>query len=213
MAISDFFRNLFTQPTENNPGLEETLVASRKSSAIYNIDSFKNQNFIRSSKFAMQFTKIPLFAYSDIRGLDLKKLIFLCDSIEFPGQVLSTTDYRIPGQLKNKISYARDVNEVNFSFYINDEIPVYRIMSNWIYGISSTSTQNRYFDEIIGSVELTQFEDTTYTSTSSRNAVTNMYVRLIDLYPLNLQSMPSNWADEGYHKVNCSFYFRDIEIV
>ena len=62
-------------------------------------------------------------------------------------------------------------------------------------------------------LELTQFEDTTYTSTSSRNAVTNMYVRLIDLYPLNLQSMPSNWADEGYHKVNCSFYFRDIEIV
>lgn len=179
---------------------------------MFDLNTFTNQNFIRSAKFAMQFDAIPLFVLNGIGNLDLRKFSFLCDSIEFPGQVLTTTDYRIPGQLKNKISYARDVNEVNLSFYISDEFPVYTILSNWIYGISYTSTQNRYFDEIVGSVLITQYEDTTNSTRSSPNANKNMQIKLIDLYPLNIQSMPSNWADDGYHKVNCSFYFKDLEI-
>ena len=180
----------------------------------YNLNTFINQNFIKSAKFSMQFTRIPTFAYSDIvSSLDFRKLTFLCDTVEFPGQTLTTADYRIPGQLKTKIPYARDFNEVNFSFYINDEIPMYTIMSNWVYGISYTSTQNRYFDEIVGTIELTQFEDTTGSSRSSPDAVRNMTVRLIDLYPTTLQSMPSNWGDDGYQKVNIGFFFKDLQIV
>jgi|LakMenEpi08Oct12_1017439.scaffolds.fasta_scaffold01314_4 hypothetical protein len=199
-------------------GVSEEVTATARTAARpvsgYNIETFRNQNFIKSAKFSMQFTRVPAFAYSDIvSSLDFRKLTFLCDSVEFPGQTLLTTDYRIPGQLKTKIAYARDFNEVNFSFYINDEVPMYTIMSNWIYGISYTSTQNRYFDEIVGTIELTQFEDTTRSSASSPDAVRNMTVRLIDLYPLNLQSMPSNWGDDGYHKVNVGFCFKDLVVI
>jgi len=196
---------------------QEVVVAARTAArpvSGYNLDTFRNQNFIKNAKFSMQFTRIPTFAYSDIvSSLDFRKLTFLCDSVEFPGQTLSTTDYRIPGQLKTKIAYARDVNEVNLSFYINDEVPMYTIMSNWIYGISFTSTQNRYFDEVVGTIELTQFEDTTLLNTSSPDAVRNMTIRLIDVYPITLQSMPSTWGDDGYHKVNVGFFLKDLASV
>ena len=177
----------------------------------YNLNVFRNQNFIKSAKFSMQFTRIPSFAYeSYVESLDFRKLTFLCDTVEFPGQTLTTADYRIPGQLKTKIPYARDVNEVNLSFYINDEVPMYTIMSNWIYNISNTSTKNKYFDEIVGTIELTQFEDTTLSIEASPKAVRNMTIRLIDVYPITLQSMPSTWGDDGYHKVNVGFFLKDL---
>lgn len=198
-------------------GLEEVTVRANRLAepvAGYNLDVFRNQNFIKSAKFSMQFTRIPSFAYeSYVESLDFRKLTFLCDTVEFPGQTLTTADYRIPGQLKTKMPYARDVNEVNLSFYINDEVPMYTIMSNWIYNISNTSTKNKYFDEIVGTIELTQFEDTTLSNFASPKAVRNMTIRLIDVYPITLQSMPSNWGDDGYHKVNVGFFLKDLASV
>ena len=216
--VTDFFKNIFTQdPTTTGSvqdQLEQVEVAGRSTfNSIYNIDAFKTQNFIRSAKFAARFTSIPGFATEGIQNFELRKLSYLCDSIEFPGQALTAVDYRIPGKLKIKVPYLREINEVSFTLYVNNEVPLYKMMNTWIAGISPNTAQNRYFDEIVGSIDLIQFEDTTYLTKPSSNALKNMTVKLIDLYPLNIQSMPANWMDDGYHKVNVSFYFRDLEII
>jgi hypothetical protein len=217
MALFDFLRGLFTSDP-NSPTTQDELrefltsTGDRISSGSYNIERFKNQNLIRSAKFAMRFLSIPNFVTTESE--DLRKLILLCDSVEFPGQTLTTTDYTIPGRLKIKAPYLRDLTEVNCTFYISDEMPVYGFFNEWIYQISSNSIQNRYYDEIVGTAEIIQFEDTTNSYfISSATANKNMTVRLKNIYPLNVQNMPSNWMDDGFHKVSVGFCFEDLEIV
>jgi hypothetical protein len=196
----------------NGELIEEVVSTATRIREAQDIRLFANQNLIRSAKFIAQFNSIPSFAINETIGQDLRKLSYLCDSIEFPGQTLTAVDYRIPGKLKVKIPYLREISEVNLTFYISDKIPLFKVMSDWIGGISPNTAQNKYFDDIVGSIVLKQFEDTTNLTNSSPNALTHMTIKLIDLYPLNVQSMPANWMDDGYHKVNVSFYFRDLEI-
>jgi len=213
MAVLDFIKQLFTQsPTPPEEELEEVDVAGlQRLSATYNIERFKNQNFIRSAKFAARFLYVPDFFTESSE--ELQRMIYLCDSVEFPGQTLTGVDYKIPGKLKIKVPFNRDINEVNFTFYINDETPMYAMLSNWIYEISPNNALNRYFDEVVGTIELLLFEDTTFLyGKSSANAYKHMSVKLIDAYPVSVQTMPSNWMDDGFQKVNVSFFFRDLEI-
>lgn len=195
---------------------EFTISTSREViSATYNLDAFRGQNLIRSAKFAARFLNLPSFATDTENGdrIDLRKMIYLCDSVEFPGQALTAVDYRIPGKLKVKIPYVRELNEVNFTFYMSEDMPMYGLLSQWITQISPNTAQNSYFDEIVGAIELIQFQDTTALErAASPNALKHMVVKLIDVYPLNIQSMPANWIDDGFHRLNVNFYFRDLTI-
>lgn len=209
----DFLKQLFSQsPTQSDNQLEElAILDSQRLSQTYNIDRFKQQNLIRSSKFAARFLSIPSFVTSVAE--DTENMLYLCDSIEFPGQNLTAVDYKIPGKLKVKVPFNRDINEVSFTFYVSDTTPIYGILNNWIYEISPNNAQNRYFDEIVGQVELLMFEDVTSSyEKSSPNAFKHMSVNLIDIYPLSVQSMPANWMDDGFHKVTASFFFSDLEL-
>lgn len=214
MSLFDFLKNkTLPSPKSAFDQLQEVDVTAREAiSATYNLDVFRNQNLIRSAKFAARFLQVPLFVTDNYE--DLRKMVYLCDSVEFPGQTLTAADYRIPGKLKVKVPYLREINEVNFTFYINEQMPIYGLLNNWIYEISPNTAQNRYFDDIVGSAEIIQFEDTTsLIQLASPNALKNMTVKLVDIYPLSVQSMPANWIDDGFHKVSVSFYFRDFEIV
>lgn len=176
----------------------------------YNIQAFTNQNLLRSAKFAVRFLTIPSFLPRT--SVDLRKFTYLCDSIEFPGQTVTSTDYRIPGKLKIKVPYLREINEVNFSFYFDNTLPLYSVMNEWIRGMSLTSDSNRYFDDVIGQISLFQFEDTEK-NFDTKDMKTNMRVDLQNVYPLNIQAMPSNWADDGFHKINISFFFENFNVV
>lgn len=215
MAIFDFLQGLFTS-SPNQPTTQEELrnfaISSNRDTSTYNIQRFTNQNLIRSAKFATRFLSVPNFVTSD--SGDLRKLIFLCDSVEFPGQTLTSTDYIIPGRLRIKAPYLRELNEVAMTFYISNEMSTYSFFNEWIYQISLTTVQNRYYDEIVGSAEIVQFEDTTSTyAISSPTPLKNMTVKLQNIYPINVQSMASNWIDDGFHKLSVSFCFEDIEVV
>ena len=215
MAVFDFLQGLFTsspnQPTTQEE-LREFAISTNRDTSTYNIQRFTNQNLIRSAKFATRFLAVPNFVTSD--SGDLRKLIFLCDSVEFPGQTLTTTDYTIPGRLKIKAPYLRELNEVTMTFYISDEMASYSFFNEWIYQISLNTVQNRYYDQIVGAAEIIQFEETTSTyGISSPTPLKNMTVKLQNIYPTNVQSMASNWIDDGFHKLSVTFYFEDIEVV
>jgi hypothetical protein len=196
-------------PAEAVDGLQQIAVTGTRTDD-YSLVKFLNQNLIKSAKFAVRFLKLPAFVSSTFK--DPRSLTYLCDSVEFPGQALTASDYRIPGKLKVKLPFLREISEINLSFYINNKTPVYTMFNNWIENISYNTAQNRYFDEIVGQFEIIQFEDTSSEFVASANPRKNMIVKLIDAYPLNVQSMPSNWGDDGYHKVNVAFYFRDLLI-
>jgi hypothetical protein len=218
MALFDILKNTLlgqgTQAAESASPLDrlDEVTVRASPNVDYDLSRFTNQNFLKSAKFAVRFLTMPSFVVDNAN--DLRKLTYLCDSIEFPGQTISTTDFRIPGKLKVRAPYMRDINEVSFTFYHSADMPVYELFNTWIGSISPTTALNSYFDEIVGYISLFQFEDTsTSVVLPGRGAIQNMRVNLIDAYPLSIQSMPSNWMDDGFHKVNVSFFFRDIEIV
>lgn len=198
------------RPIDPVTGLEEVTITSIKSDVNYNVNKMLSLNLLKSSKFTVRFNRLPSFF--DIDSGDLKQLSLLCDSVEFPGQTIAATDYRIPGKLKVKVPFAREINEISFTFYMDAKAPVYSLFYNWITNISYTNSINRYFDEIVGQLSLIQFEDVG-SSYARYDLTPYMKVNLIDAYPLTLQSLPANWADDGFHKVNVSFFFRDLEIV
>lgn len=205
--------------------LEEFVVTSTRTPtySMFDMNKMLGMNFLKSSKFAIQIPIIP-----DIIGLRLetRDLTFLCDSVEFPGQSLTTAEYRMPGKLKLKVPYLREMNEVTMTFYHNDKLPIYQMFSNWIESSSFTNTDNLYFDEIVcPKIMIFQFNDTTGVSGFVRDlfntdvfrGVENkhskyMTVELRNALPLNFASMPSNWADDGFHKLQVSMFYEDIVI-
>lgn len=187
-------------------------------------------NLLKSSKFAAVFKTLPSAAAEPefkLGNVNIREFSFLCDSIEFPGQNLDTTEYRIPGQYKRKVPYQRNLNEVSMTFYHNDDIPLYEIFTKWITGISPSNTENYYFDEITCEIDLIQFLDTNGSrgffsgffedqktdAQLPKPAKKYMTVRLKSAYPLNFASLPSNWADDGFQKINVSFFFEKLEVI
>jgi len=205
--------------------LEEIVVTSTRNPRYseYDVNKMLGQNFLKSARFAITIPIIP-----DIIGLQInpQDLTFLCDSVEFPGQSLTTTEYRMPGKLKLKVPYAREMNEVTMTFYHNDRLPIYEMFSNWIQIASSTNTQNLYFDQMIcPKIIIYQFNEVSgvngfvrdllntdvFRGSENRNSK-YMTVELRNAMPLNFASMPSNWADDGFHKLQVSMFYEDMII-
>jgi len=208
---------------EPDPDNEVTVAARRDPELYYNPNLFLNQNFLKSAKFFVRFESMPSFitgGSSDEAKAITKNLSLLCDAVEFPGQSLTATEFRIPGKLKLKVPYLREINEVTFSFYHNTETPIYNMFKNWTEGSSTRNTQNKYFDDLVcKKITIMQFSegDSSYLRElfgANRNIETNMRkymtVELQNAFPLNFSSMPSNWADEGFHKITSSFFFEDV---
>lgn len=178
----------------------------------YDISAMLKQNFLRGSKFAFRVLSLPRML--GVSVLDYKKFTYLCDSLEFPGQSLTTADFRIPGKKKIRTPYMRDHNEITLSFYHSDNVPLYQIFSSWIASISPVNTYNSYFDESVAQLALFQFNDISdFDSIANTKSIKKyMKVDLIDAFPLNFTSMPANWADDGFHKLTATFFYRDIKI-
>lgn len=208
--------------TSGPDGLEEVVVeASPPRYKYYNIDKILNHNLLKSSKFAAQFPVLPEVA----GGADIpsEELTFLCDSVEFPGQTLTASEYRIPGKLKVKIPYLREMNEVTLSFYYSTDFPIYEIFSRWIENSSPTNTTNQYFDDIVCKIKLLQFDEVAgmrgffrdlieYNTGlgNATNLTKHSTVILENAFPLSLMSMPANWSDDGFHKLNVTFFYENM---
>lgn len=212
---------------DNVPVEEEVVVTGRNQYRFYDPDKMLSHNLLKSSKFAVRFAALPVAA----GGVDVasEEFTYLCDSIEFPGQNFETIEHRIPGQLKVKYPYQRNINEVSMTFYHNNEFPIYEIFSNWIRNSSPRNTENLFFDELVcKKISLFQFEDTngakglfsslldpTEALTELKTvkpATKYMTVELLNAYPLNFASLPSNWADDGFQKMTVSFFFESVNL-
>jgi len=200
-------------------------------------------NFLRSSHFLFQVMRLPNIIsdigakynpspQSDITTMSTyqlnknfalpnidpvtftKNLSLLCDSIEFPGQTLTPTDYRIPGTKQIKVPYMRDYSEITASFYYPENVPLYDFFNGWIDRASPQNTRNEFFDDIIGEARIIQFLQGGESEESADydGHVPFMSITLRGMYPLSIVNMPVNWSDDGLQKINISFFFEEIEI-
>lgn len=186
--------------------LEEVVVTN---GIVFDPLTFRQQDLIRSCRYAAMFPNLPSF----LSGYDYatRKFSYLTESIEFPGKSVNTIDYRIAGTQKIKVPTFKDFNEVTFTMYYPSDFPMYGFFSEWIDGISPTSTTNKYFDEIIASnITLYQYSDNSVSQ--SRNSYSTplekvLKVDLHNAYPLNYASMPCTWADDGFQRISVTFFY------
>jgi hypothetical protein len=98
------------------------------------------------------------------------------------------------------------------TFYHSEEFPMYDLFANWISNSSPTNTTNYYFDEIVcPAINIVQFDEVSGYLGLKNNMSKYMMVILRKAYPLNFASMPSNWADDGYHKMTVTFFYEELQ--
>lgn len=153
----------------------------------------------------------------DLPNIDIatftKNISLLCDSIEFPGQTLTATDYRIPGTKQIKVPYMRDYSEITATFYYPESVPLYDFFNGWIDRASPRNTKNEFFDNIIGDARIIQFllGGESADATDFDGHVPYMFVNIKGLYPLSMVNLPGNWSDDGFHKISVTFFFEEID--
>ena len=188
--------------------------------SLQRIQSF---SFLKSCRYSFSLLSLPRCIRRNLAssGVLFQDVIsdgrFLCDSIEFPGQTLSTTDYRIPGSKKIKVPFLREYSEINATFYYPSQIPMYEFFYEWIATTSFRNTKNEYFDDITCQARIIQFKEGNEFSGNTINEIVDnqpvqMKVNLKNLYPLSVTSLSSNWGDDNFHKISVSFFFEDMEI-
>lgn len=199
--------------------LEEVTVSASRDTK-FNIIKMMNLagRFLKSNRFALKVSKLPGFV-DYLTAEDLRNLTFLCDSLEFPGQSLTATERRYPGEFKKRIPYLRDSNEVTLSFYFPEDTPIYQMFSGWIYNSSPSATTNQYYDDIVCDLNLAQFSEIDTLMNIAfgenkdlvRSQVEVLVVTLRNAYPINMASLPSNWSDDGYHKISVTFAYETLD--
>lgn len=175
----------------------------------YSPDKLRIFDFLKSSKVSLQMFDIPRIL--ERRGFPrnkLEDLRFMCESLEFPGKNVSTTEYKISGYNRGKVPILRNFSEINLSFYTDSrKFPAYDFFNTWIELTAPRDHVLPYYDDILvrEGIELIQWED-------SRDEA-SFVVRLINAYPTTVTSMPGNWGDDGLHRVNVSLTFEDFKVV
>lgn len=184
----------------------------------YNVSKFLRHNLLKSSRFAVRIIGAP--EISNMTSADLRSIPLICDSVEFPGQQLTLNEYRMPGYLKRKTPNTRELtNEVTLTFYFPTEVPLYQNFAGWVENISLTSTDNLYYNDIVAeSIDIFQFDDLSVlqqplSGLNEQTMKPYMKVKLKEAFPINVASLPCNWADDGFHKMSVTFHYYDISIV
>jgi len=202
--------------TTGSDGIPEVTVAAQTLFNGHDIRKILNHNLLRSCKFAFRLMRHP--NCSSFRSSRTADFTFLCDAIELPGRSITTLEYLIPGLQKIKTPYRRDYNEITLSFYHNDQLRIFEYFNDWVDQMSTTTTSNRYFDEIVTDLELVQYLDT---ENFSRDHEKYMTVKIKNAFPISVSSLPCNWADDGFHKLSVSMFyeivndadnFREVEV-
>jgi len=194
-------------------------------------------SFLKSSRYIFQLLSVPKFISDGMtgplaqresgrfgnavlvdNGLNTKTapellsyMPVLCDSIEFPGQTITATDFRMPGRMKIKVPTLREINEIQASFLYPIEVPMYELFSSWISNISTVSSKTKYYNDVLGSAYLKQYGEDSAVGLNDWG-IPLLKLKLDGLYPLSINSMQSNWSDDGFHRINISFFVEDFFI-
>lgn len=159
------------------------------------IGRFRN-GLSRTNRFKVLITAPPFngAAVEDFRILSLN-----CESAELPGRDLTTTDARIYGP-SFKMPYMTNYNDVSFTFLCGQSLMEKRIFDDWIAYINPTDTFNfQYRDSYVTTVSIHQLTD---------NEISTYSCKLLEAYPIQVNSMPVSWGDENFHRVTVTMTYR-----
>jgi hypothetical protein len=199
-------------------------------------------SFLKSSRFIFQLLTVPKFISEGMKGTGngagslrivnddlsqttitdaslssktvpgiLSYMPVLCESFEFPGQTITASDFRMPGRLKIKVPTIREINEIQATFLYPTEVPMYELFSSWIMNMSLVSSKTRYYNDVVAEAKLMQYDEKSSVGANDWGTPF-MTLNLNRIYPLSINSLQSNWSDDGFHRINVSFFIEDFSI-
>jgi len=143
-----------------------------------------------------------------------KELQMVCESAEFPGKTLATTQDTSAGAAYT-LPYETIYNNITLTFLARKEMYERAFFDIWMEGIigngqpKNTSRLNNpilsagqvnFYDNIVGSIKVVQLD------TESNNVVT---ATLAEAYPIALSSMNLNWQEnDTYQRFTVTFAYR-----
>lgn len=149
----------------------------------FKVEIFRPEN----ARFGVQF------------GDNARDLEFACESAEFPGRTLTTSDNRIYGP-SFKTPYGTDYSEINLTFLCSENMREKYFFDDWINFINPTTNFDfKYREEYVADVKIIQLNE--------RNAQTYA-CRLYGAFPVAVNALQGNWADDGFHRVQVSMTYR-----
>ena len=91
------------------------------------IAQVKSEGLMRNNRYIIQ---MPLPTGLLNTGMNMQKVLLLCDSVSIPGVTVSTTPARTFGEIR-EMPYEKIFAPANMSFYVDNKMEVKKLFDNW----------------------------------------------------------------------------------
>ena len=148
----------------------------------------------------------------DLRNFLSRRAGILCNSASLPTTAYATADVRdnfmgVPQQF----AHTRIYNDLDFSFYVDDDYNLLKIFEGWMEYISSGANDSTQ------SIDRAYFRrmrypdsykcDTMYINKFEKNYKRTLRYRFINVFPKSMASVPVTYGSADILKVSVSFNF------
>lgn len=128
------------------------------------------------------------------RNLNLR-----CESAQLPGRAFATTERKFGSSPVQKIPYQPVYVDVSMTFIVGGDMKERLLFDQWMEIINPSSTYNfNYRSDYVSDIGIIQYD--------LQNNITYRSV-LIDAYPLEVNQLDLDWANDGYHRLNVVFAY------
>lgn len=158
--------------------------------------SFKKE-LARPNRFDV-FLPIPytLLPYYD-NGV--KELSLRCESTELPSRALATLDRKIGSVPVQRFPYLSMYPDITMTFIVGGDMSEKLFFDAWMELINPSSNFNfKYKKDYCTEILIRQYD-------SSNNLTYN--AMLIDAFPIAVNQLDVDWANDGYHKLTVVFAY------
>ncbi len=189
----------------NQPAIdldEVVVTAAADRSSISRFMAKNRFGFAKSNRFIVE-VYTPNGLYGGVPGIT-ERLTFLCESAEFPGRELTTSDTRIYGPTYKSPTLSA-YNDITLTFLCDNQLFVKTFFDNWVNYINPISNFNFQFRENYVSEIIIRHYDEVNTSTYA--------MKLWEAYPVSVAPLQANWGDDNIHRLQVTMTYRYWEQV
>jgi hypothetical protein len=131
--------------------------------------------------------------------VDSRNLTYRCENTQLPGRTIATLDQKTYGPIE-KFPYLATYNDIDLSFYVDDDMKQKYLFDAWLGYINTSSTNNYlYKDEYATTLTINQYNVSNQKTYS---------VDLFDAFPISINQMDLDWSNtDAVHKISVTFAY------
>jgi len=131
--------------------------------------------------------------------VDSRNLTYRCENAQLPGRTIATLDQKTYGPIE-KFPYLSTYNDIDLSFYVDDDMKQKYLFDAWLGYINTSSTNNYlYKDEYATTLTINQY------NVSNKRTYS---VDLFDAFPISINQMDLDWSNtDAVHKMSVTFAY------